>query len=83
MIYKIIALIICSSLVFAEDTIDIDKFLDSIVVPAQKEVMCKDFVKTNVEYIQCLEEKTAYDPTVENINFLAGVYVVKNSMTKH
>ena len=82
MIYKIITLIVCSSLVFAEDTIDIDKFLDSIEVPVQKEVVCKDFVKTNVEYMQCLEEKTANDPTVENINFLAGVYVVKKQYNK-
>jgi TPR repeat protein len=38
--------------------------------------LCKDLVDTNNEYIKCLVDKTNNNPSIENLNFLAGVYAV-------
>ena len=66
----------------AVEMVDIDTFLQSLNVPVQKEVLCKDLMKNNSEYRQCLEEKIANEPSIENINFLAGVYAVKKQYEK-
>ncbi|WP_373032839.1 tetratricopeptide repeat protein [Sulfurovum sp.] len=83
-IYKVIIglLLIVNTLLAETTAVDIDTFLESIKVPVQKEILCKDVVKTNTEYMQCLEEKTANAPTVENINFLAGIYAVQRDYAK-
>ena len=78
----LISLLLWVGTLFAEKMVDIDTFLQSLEVPSQKEILCKDFVKDNTEYMQCLEEKTANDPSIENINFLAGVYAVKRDYDK-
>ena len=81
MIKKILILITLTTLSFANE-IDVDAFLDSIQPPKQEKVLCKDKVKTDKEYLECLEDVTAKDASIKNINFLAGVYVVKREYDK-
>lgn len=46
-----------------------------------KNTFCKDLAKNNTEYIKCLVKNTDLNPTVKNINFLAGVYAVNKDFT--
>jgi len=78
----ILSLLVLVNTLYSEETVDINAFLDRIKAPTPKEVMCKDVVKNKTQYIQCLEEITANNPTIKNINFLAGVYVVKRKFKK-
>ncbi len=67
----------------ADETIDLDAFLASIPQPKQEESgLCKNKVTTDKAYLECLEEKVKQDPSVKNINFLAGVYMVKKDLHK-
>ena len=54
-------------------SIDIESFLDEFEAkPTVK--LCKDHAQTLDNYIGCLEKNAQDNPTVENINFLAGIY---------
>ena len=55
------------------DHIDIDSFLNELhAKPTVK--LCKDHAQTLDNYIGCLEKNAKDNPTVANINFLAGIY---------
>jgi TPR repeat protein len=60
---------------------DIETLLNNLQ-PQPQEELCRGIVRTDAEYLQCLEEKTEADPTIENVNFLAGVYAVKKQYDK-
>jgi len=75
--YKIlIVLLLLISKITANQTTDIKNLLQKLT-PTSQENLCKNIVKTNKEYIQCLQIKIKENPSIENINFLAGVYAVK------
>ncbi|WP_345980454.1 tetratricopeptide repeat protein [Sulfurimonas sp. HSL3-2] len=82
MIQKIlISLLFIGNGVFAQDNIDIDGFLKELK-PEPTVNLCKDSVRTNEEYIQCLQEKTDKNSTIDNVNFLAGIYAVNKEYDK-
>ncbi|WP_428739971.1 SEL1-like repeat protein [Sulfurimonas sp.] len=55
------------------DHIDIDSFLNELQ-PKPTVKLCKDHAQTLDDYIGCLEKNANDNPTVANINFLAGIY---------
>ena len=71
-----------TTLLASEPIVEIDTFLNTLERPVQEEALCKDKIKTNKEYLECLKIKTDKDPTTKNINFLAGVYAVKRDLKK-
>ena len=63
---------------------DIDKEIFTVINKKEykQNTLCKEQVKTNKQYVQCLESKTQENPSIENLNFLAGVYTVKKDYKK-
>ena len=73
---RMLCVTVLSSTLLQASESDIETLLSNLQ-PEPQEQLCKDVVGTNAEYLQCLEEKTAEDPSIDNVNFLAGVYAVK------
>ncbi len=63
---------------------DIDKEIFTVINKKEykQNTLCKEQVKTNKQYMQCLESKTQENPSIENLNYLAGVYAVKKDYKK-
>ncbi len=81
----LICLFIAATTLFAETTatdINLDSFLSSIPEPKSEKGFCSDKRVTSEEYLECLEQETTKNPTVENINFLAGVYALRKDLQK-
>ncbi|WP_428739553.1 hypothetical protein [Sulfurimonas sp.] len=73
---KILILLLLVTQLFSKvnlDHIDIDSFLNELQ-PKPTVKLCKDHAQTLDDYIGCLEKNAKDNPTVENINFLAGIY---------
>ena len=78
---RMLCVTVLSSTLLQASEPDIETLLSKLQ-PEPQEQLCRDGVKTDSEYLQCLEEKTKSDPSIDNVNFLAGVYAVKKQYDK-
>jgi len=79
----ILIFLLLTSFLFAQDSdINLDSFLASIPEPKAEKGLCADKRVTSKEYLECLKKKTTKNPTVENINFLAGTYALRKDLQK-
>ena len=77
-----IGLLFIASQLFGDiKSVDIDGFLKELK-PAPTVNLCKKNAQTLNSYVKCVETKAKKDPTVENINFLAGIYAVNREYDK-
>ncbi|RXJ69359.1 hypothetical protein CRV08_04975 [Halarcobacter ebronensis] len=42
-----------------------------------KDILCKELVNKKQEYLECVKEEVKSRPTIKNLEYLAGLYVVK------
>ncbi|QKF82331.1 tetratricopeptide repeat protein [Halarcobacter ebronensis] len=42
-----------------------------------KDILCKELVNKKEEYLECVKEAVKNKPTIKNLEYLAGLYVVK------
>jgi hypothetical protein len=78
---RLIIIVFLSILPLAGSAQTLDTFLNTLQPPLQ-ETYCKDQVKNSDEYIKCLEQEIDKNPSIDTINFLAGVYALNKEYDK-
>ena len=61
--------------------IDIDEVLKNFD-KKDKDILCKELVNKKQEYLECVEKEVKNKPTIKNLEYLAGLYVVKREFQK-
>jgi hypothetical protein len=78
---RIIVIIFLSLVPLFSSDQDLDTFLNTLQPPLQ-ENLCKNRVKNSDEYIKCLQQEIDRNASIDTINFLAGVYALKQEYDK-
>lgn len=60
--------------------INLDETLKNFKEP--KTILCKDLLNKKEEHLQCVKEKTNENPNIENLEYLAGLYVLQKEYEK-
>lgn len=45
-------------------------------------ILCKDLLNNNKEYLPCVEKETKKNPTIKNLEYLSGVYILERKYDK-
>ena len=60
--------------------INLDETLKNFKEP--KTILCKKLLNKKEEHLQCVKEKTNENPNIENLEYLAGLYVLQKEYEK-
>jgi|GEM_PF-2464440 len=78
---RLIIIVFLSILPLAGSAQTLDTFLNTLQ-PLLQEMYCKDRIKNSDEYIKCLRQEIDKNPSIDTINFLAGVYALNKEYDK-